>query len=156
MNLTPGQLTTLATDINGRATLATARANHDAPAVCNFYNAAGASNIWRSDCTPSQLVAVANWVSFKALTVATQNVLFAMLLANPIDATQQSVRSGFSAVFTGADLTAISNAAQRVGTIIENLFATGGPPAVCGVDAAGLTLYGQPLDTGTVTKAMGW
>lgn len=156
MNLTSAQLTALATDINGQASLASARATHDAPAVCAFYNAGGATTIWRNDCTPAQLVAVANWASFAALTVAKQNVLFAILQASPIDASQSSVRTGFGQVFTGADLTALSNAAQRLATVIELLFGSGGPPIVAGTDAAGNSLYGQGLDPATVAKAMGW
>ena len=156
MNLTGAQLTTLAADVNAQGTLATARTQHDAPAVANFYNAAGAVQVWNPGVSASIILATANWTSFAALTVAKQNTFFAMTSQPTLDATNVNIRNGFSAVFAGADLTALSNIAQRLATKIEALLGSGGPPIVCQLDTSGVSIFGQPLDAATVAKAMGW
>ena len=158
MNLSAGQLTALATDINAQGSLASARTTHDAPAVANFYNAASATAVWRSDLRNSEVVAALVGSDVSALASSgLLGLLQLLVMPLTIDASSANIRSDFTTLFSGkTSLTNLTAVAQRTATRIEALFGSGGPPITCGTDVGGLSLFGQPLDAGTVAKAMGW
>ena len=149
--LTSAQLTTLKAGIAADPTAAAFPHTSDGNFDCAKYLNTVANpvlSLWREDCTPAQLVAAANWANFALLTVEKQNVLFAMLLANPIDSTQASVRTGFGQVFSGTDLTTLSAAAQRNSTKFEALYASASGTANVS------TLYGYQVTGGDVQAAL--
>lgn len=157
MNLTTAQRTSLTSDINAQAALATARTLHDAPAVANFYNALTSPTVavWKTSVPKSALDAVANWTFFGGLAAIKQNIYFA--LTDPVNPSAANIRTAFAQVWTVAgDQTPLLNLAQRTATRLEALFGAGGPPIVCQVDATGASLFGQSLDAQTVSSLMGW
>jgi hypothetical protein len=157
MNLTTAQKTTLATDINGQGSLASARTIHDAAAVCAFYTTAGTTTIWRNNVATSEIVAACIGTEVAALTAVKQGALNFLMTPPIIDASSVNVRNDFSAIFaagtTFTNLTAISS---RTATKIEQLFGSGGPPITAALDANGVSLCTQVLDVATVGSAMGW
>lgn len=160
MSLTPAQLTTLATDINAQGSLATARTNHDAPFVANFYAGAGSVTVWRNDISVGEVTKAITMSDFVVLTAIKQNGLLLLTQSAVIDATQATIRASFAAIFpSSATLTALNALAIRTATKFEQLFTNGA--AVSGSflmqnDADAKTLLNQPLDAPTVAKAMGW
>lgn len=107
--------------------------------VADYYNAPSATAIWIPNLPRSAIIAATNWVAFAAKSAQQQATYNALLLDGNVDATNANIRNGFGAVFSGADLTALSNVAQRLGTAFEILFSSGGPPAVTTLYAHRLT-----------------
>jgi hypothetical protein len=150
MALTQSQLTQLATDINGQASLASARTTHDAQAIVAFYNAASATQIWRSDLRDSEVVAACVGADVAALSGANTTLMQMLITPATIDATSANIRSDFNSLFSGkTSLTNLTAVAQRAGTRLEALFSSGGPPAVT-------TVFGYLLTDRDVQLAMGW
>ena len=114
--------------------------------VADYYNAASSTAIWIPNLPRSVVIANTNWVAFAAKTALLQATFTALLLDGTVDATNTNIRNGFGSVFSGADLTALSNVAQRLGTRLEVLFSSGGPPAVS-------TMYGYTLTDTDVNAA---
>jgi len=106
--------------------------------VADYYNAASTTSIWIPNLTRQTIIANTNWVAFAAKSALLQATFNALLLDGLVDATNANIRNGFGAVFTGADLTALSNIAQRLASRFEALFSSGGPPAVT-------TVFGHQL-----------
>lgn len=147
MALTPAQAATLKTDIQSQGSLTTAVAAADWFTVAAFYNAASATQMWIPNLPVSVVLAATNWAAFALKTVQVQNTYLAMTSTDVMDATNANIRAGFQAVFSGGDLTALSNIAQRAATRLEALFGAGGPPIVS-------TLFGYTLTADDVQKAM--
>jgi hypothetical protein len=116
--------------------------------VADYYNAPSSPTvaIWIPNLPRGVILAATNWVAFATKTALLQTTYNTMMLDGFIDATNANFRNGFGAVFSGADLTALSNAAQRTGTRLEVLFSAGGPPAVS-------TLFGHLLSDVEVNAA---
>ncbi len=146
MSLTLTQLATLKTDVLAQPTLTAAVLAADWPTVALFYNAGStpSANVWIPNLPATVLNGTVNWVAFAAKTVQQQNTYFAMVQGGFVDATSANIRAGFGAVFSGADLTALANIAQQVGTRFEVLFSTANVSLV----------FGQTLDPADVQKAM--
>ena len=98
--------------------------------VADYYNSASTTAIWLPNLPRATIIASTNWVAFAAKTALLQATFTALLLDGTVDATNANIRNGFGAVFSGADLTALSSVAQRTATKLEALFSSGGPPAV--------------------------
>jgi len=146
MNLTTAQQATLKTDANSQGSLTAAIAAGNWAPVVAFYNGPSAVAVWIPNVPVTTILAATNWTTFAAKTSLQQITYLAMTSQSFLDATNANYRNGFAAVFSGADLTALSNAAQRTGTRLEILLASSaGPPAVCGIDANGINLFGQQI-----------
>jgi len=149
MSLDPTNYAALKTNIQGQGSLTGAVASSDWPTVANFYNAASATAVWIPNLPRSVVIANTNLVAFATKTTLLQATFTLMLLDGIVDATNANIRAGFSTVFQGADLTALSNIAQRLATRYEALFVSqAGPPIVSAV-------FGQTLTPDDVQKAMG-
>lgn len=128
MSLTASQLSTLKTDIQGRASLASSVAAADWPTVAAFYNAPAspAVNVWRADIATEEIAPQVVMSDFVALTAVKQNGLLLLTQGPKIDATQANVRSAFASIF-GAGSTTLTNLtalAQRPATRFEAMFLT--------------------------------
>src|SRR5208282_6843670 len=119
MALTPAQQATLKTDIQSgpnSATLAPLVAAANWVSVAAFYNGGSGTAVWIPNVPVTTILAATNWTTFAAKTSLQQITYLAMTSQSFLDATNANYRNGFAAVFSGADLTALSNAAQRTGT----------------------------------------
>lgn len=150
--LTSAQLTTLKNAINSDPNLAAPLAAGDLGAITAYYNANGASNLWRPDIEVSELNNGIVWADFIGLTIAKQNGYFAMTQGGFVNATASNIRSGFSSVFGAgsASLTNLTAIAQRVGTRLELLFAT----AAGAASVTATNVYGYTLTTADVVLAL--
>jgi hypothetical protein len=158
MNLTAAQQTTLKTDANGQGTLTAAIAAHNWTPCVAFYNANGPTAVWRNNVRNSEVVANIVASAYIALTALQQKALDLYIGPDIVDATSANVRAGFSSIFgAGATLTNLTAVAQRTGTRLEILLASVvGPPAICGIDAGGASLFSQQIDELTFQRAMGF
>jgi hypothetical protein len=151
MSLTTAQQAILATDINSAANAGALGAfitAADWPSIANFYNAASATQVWIPNLPVTIVLAATNWTTFAIKTALQQSTYIAMTSQPTLDATNVNYRNGFAAVFSGVDLTVLSNIAQRVATRLEALFGSGGPPITS-------TLFGVTLGPGDVQQALG-
>ncbi len=151
MSLTTAQQATLAADINSAgnaAALGGFITAADWPSIANFYNAASATQVWIPNLPVTTVLAATNWTAFAAKTALQQNTYLTMTSQATLDATNINYRNGFGVVFSGLDLTALSNVAQRAATRLEAVFGSGGPPITS-------TLFGYTLSPGDVQQALG-
>lgn len=142
--MTPAQLTTFKTAINGDAALASARAAGDHGAIAAYYNGAGAGTIWRPSVSVSELNTAIVWSEFIALTQG-QRDAYRALISGSIDATNTNIRSGFGSIFAGTSLSNLTALAQRVPSRFEALFTVA---QVCSV-------FGYTVSVADVAAALG-
>lgn len=123
--MTPAQLTTLKTAILADSTANAFPNTSDGNFACAAYlNTVPGSptSLWRPDIQPTEVAAKITFSAFVALTAIRQNGLI-LMTQGPINATEPTVRTGFSDIFgAGATLTALTALAQRPGTRFEVIF----------------------------------
>lgn len=145
--MTPAQLTTFKTAINGDANLAADRAAGRHGVIAAYYNAAGAGSIWRPSISVAELNTAIVWSEFSVLSALLQGTYSAMTQGGFVDATVGNIRNGFSTVF-GVGTTSRANLlalAARVPTRFEALFTVAN---VC-------SLFGQIVSAQDVSDALG-
>jgi len=124
------QLAILKTDINSKlntvitgGTIAINLGNSNFQNIADYYNSNSANTVWRPDVKASEVTAQVVGSVYVLLTAVKQNGFQMYLLGGTIDATAQTVRDGFSAIFgNGATLTNLTNVSKRTATIFEMLF----------------------------------
>jgi hypothetical protein len=174
MNLTAQQLTTLATDINGRAAIAPLVAIQNWPAVANFYNttAAPVVNVWLTSVpVMPTLNSAIHWSDFNLLSALLQGSYMAMTQSGSVNMAEKNVARGLvglsgqvpatDGIFVDGSTSsvAIRAASIRPATYFEALFSALGTGTlltanVCQSDALGNSFFGQRVDDVTVDLAM--
>lgn len=144
------QLAALKTDITnagGGAEFSAAIAAKNWSVILSAYNApaSGTWIIWRSDVARRDIIYAIVMSDFVVLTDIKQAGLRIYLdYLDVLDATQPNVQAAFSAIFSGATLTALSALSKRQATRCEKLFSTGvgsnASPATVAVEAYGTLL----------------
>lgn len=146
--LTTAQSATLKAAILGNSTLAAFITSGQTGALAVYANTVpptGTTLVWRPNISAIELNGAIVWSDFIALSQGQRDAYRAMTQA-PIDATQATIRAGFTAVFGAASptLAAITALAQRNATRFEALYVVNGVTP----------MFGQRLDVPSILKAM--
>lgn len=142
--MTPAQLATFKAAVLAEPALAALRTAGDQGGIAAYYNAQGASSVWRPVITIAELNTAIVWSEFIALTQGQRDAYMALISAPSIDATKTNVRNGFASIFAATSLANLTALAQRLGTRFELLFTTAQVSAV----------FGQVVSPADVAAAM--
>ena len=139
------QLTTFKAAILAEPNVAAARASQSHGAIAAYYNGPGTGLIWRPAITVAELNTAIVWSEFIALTQGQRDAYAALISGATVDATNANVRAGFSTIFAGTSITNLTALAQRVPTVFEQLFSSGGVS----------TMFGYQVSVADVVQALG-